>query len=407
MVYLVYFCTICFTNVLLRFYSMGRVTFKLFQRKDQQNKFNESPVYVRITINRKLRYVSTGVFLLPKYWDAEKETVKLSTPNYEEYDLFFAGYKTKIKRAVINIQNSGQEATFDLLIPRIHVLNQGKDFIGFCEQYLEKNPDKLAVGTLEVYHSRLERLRAVYPELPMHQIDKEVAHTYYNRLKAEVSEYTISNNMAFFKKMWLKAKAQKLILTKENIFEGLKLNLRSETEKDHLVFEERQLIFDFMNSDKCSNEQRKALRWFMIGCYSGLRYSDWDQCRNIMNGEMVVYQKKKGGKSKAKRSHLRIPVEKGSRLDELIQELPERLRITTRDNINAHLRKIVKLVGIKKKITTHCARHSFIVMCLNEAQIDIGMVAELVGDSIETLMAHYAKYVTAGKRKAMNKLNGL
>lgn len=386
---------------------MGRVTFKLYQRTNRQNKYNESPIYARITIGRKHKYVSTGVYLLPHYWDEEKEAVKPNTPNYEEYDLFFMGYKTKIKRTVLNIQNSGQEVTFESLIPRIHVGNQGKDFITFCKQYLDKNPEKLAQGTLDVYYSRLERLQAAYPELPMNKVTKEIAHAYYKKLKSEVSEYTISNNMAFFKKMWLQARKQRLILSKENIFEGLKLNLRSDTQKDHLVYEERQRFFDFMHSDECSNEQRKAIRWFLIGCYSGLRYSDWNQCRNIVGGEMVVYQKKKGGKAKAKKSQLRIPVQKGSRLEELIQALPEKLKITTRDNINAHLRRLVKQLHIEKKITTHCARHSFIVMCLNEAQIDIGMVAELVGDSIETLMDHYANYVTAGKRKAMSKLEGL
>lgn len=46
---------------------MGRVTFKLFQRKDQNNKFNESPVYERITIGRKHKYLSTEIYLLPKF----------------------------------------------------------------------------------------------------------------------------------------------------------------------------------------------------------------------------------------------------------------------------------------------------------------------------------------------------
>lgn len=77
---------------------------------------------------------------------------------------------------------------YDLLIPRIHVGNQGKDFLVFCEKYLDSNPDKHSAGTIAVYRSRLDRFRACYPQLPMHKIDKNVAHTYYNKLKNEVGE---------------------------------------------------------------------------------------------------------------------------------------------------------------------------------------------------------------------------
>ena len=47
------------------------------------------------------------------------------------------------------------------------------------------------------------------------------------------------------------------------------------------------------------------------------------------------------------------------------------------------------------------------MMCLNEAEMDFEMVAALLDDRVDTVKKHYARYHTASKRQAINRLKGL
>lgn len=61
---------------------------------------------------------------------------------------------------------------------------------------------------------------------------------------------------------------------------------------------------------------------------------------------------------------------------------------------NEHLKAIAELAGIGKKITTHVARHSFAVRCL-ELKMSEETVAHYMGITVRTVK-HYAK-VTSSK----------
>jgi len=387
---------------------MNKATFKFYIRKDQINSEGEAPVYLRITINRKHKYLATGIYLLPKYWNATLQTVTSTTPNAQELDLYFSNYKTNIKRTILNLQNSKKTITFSNILPQINYRNQGYDFIKFCEEWLEKNPDDLSEGTIIQYVSHLANFKKKYTSVPIHQIDRDFVSAYCEHLKTHLNQaHSILNNIAFIRRMWRMAKKKYLSEDTPNPFIGLSIPKGNEKHKAHLTYAERQILIDALDGDILSASQKKLLLPFLIGCYTGLRYSDWAQANNIVNKEIVVYQTKKGGKRKPKESLLYIPITPNSTLEHLLKKLPTKIQLTSISNYTRQLVMIMAKLGIDKKITTHCARHTFVVMCLNEAQIDLGMTAELIGDNVKTLMQHYAQYVTAGKRKAMSKLLNL
>ena len=45
-------------------------------RKDKVRKDNTAPVHIRVTHNRKSRFIATGVTIPFDSWDAEKQRVK-------------------------------------------------------------------------------------------------------------------------------------------------------------------------------------------------------------------------------------------------------------------------------------------------------------------------------------------
>ena len=56
--------------------------------------------------------------------------------------------------------------------------------------------------------------------------------------------------------------------------------------------------------------------------------------------------------------------------------------------VNETLKILAKMVGIKKNVTTHVARHSFAVRCA-ELGISIETTAELMGVTVKTCQIYY------------------
>jgi len=50
-------------------------TYSFYNRKNKQNKV---PTYFRVTYNRKLKYVNTGIKIEEQYWNETREEVKKS-----------------------------------------------------------------------------------------------------------------------------------------------------------------------------------------------------------------------------------------------------------------------------------------------------------------------------------------
>ena len=59
---------------------MTTASVKLVLRKDKRKADGTAPVWLRITANRKSRYVSTGITLEPKHWNETKQRVRASHP---------------------------------------------------------------------------------------------------------------------------------------------------------------------------------------------------------------------------------------------------------------------------------------------------------------------------------------
>jgi len=70
------------------------------------------------------------------------------------------------------------------------------------------------------------------------------------------------------------------------------------------------------------------------------------------------------------------------------------------------LREWVMRAEIQKKITFHCARHSFATIQL-ELGTDIYTISKLLGHKEVRTTMIYTKVVDSKKKEAMNKLNDL
>lgn len=140
---------------------------------------------------------------------------------------------------------------------------------------------------------------------------------------------------------------------------------------------------------------------FLFQCYTGLAYADlsrFDWNKVEKRGDKYIYtaQRQKTG------SNFYIVL------------LPRSIEILKKYNMSiphysvqyytSTLHEIEKELGLKKRLTTHVARHTFATMCLN-SDIKIEVLARMLGHSDIKTTQIYAKLYNSTIEKAFDKLD--
>jgi site-specific recombinase XerD len=77
------------------------------------------------------------------------------------------------------------------------------------------------------------------------------------------------------------------------------------------------------------------------------------------------------------------------------------LPVYSNQKMNAYLKEIGDLCGIKKWMTSHLARHTYATLCLTEG-VDIVAVSSIFGHKNLKQTQHYAKMTTGKLNEEMN-----
>jgi len=208
------------------------------------------------------------------------------------------------------------------------------------------------------------------------------ALSYYNKVRAALRE-------AYLNKM-----------IKENPCARVKGIKAKETHRQFLTFEELKKLV----ATSCEHELlRKA---FLFSALTGLRWSDvraltWGKISySEASGWVIAYTQKKTKGSEV------LPVSEqairilGDRLP-AEQEIFEGL--VYHSWMNQQLQNWVDKTGIHKKITFHCARHSFATLQLSN-DTDIYTVSKLLGHKHLKTTEIYAKVIDRKKIEAANRI---
>lgn len=172
-------------------------------------------------------------------------------------------------------------------------------------------------------------------------------------------------------------------MLERNPFSGIKKE-KVTTNKEFLTLEE----IKFLMTIPCKYEDVK--RSFLFACFTGLRYGDVSTitAANISGGYLSWKQHKTG-------THERILIP-----DIAMQYAPEpRYHLPTYETVNDTVKEWVIEAGIDRKITFHCARHTFATLCITLG-VDIYTVSKLLGHSDVRITQQYAKLVDEKKDQA-------
>ena len=109
-------------------------------RKDRLNNQNAAPVHLRLTQNRKLKHISTGVTLNINEWDFENQRVKGQTPELQALQLRIDTKIDELRRKIKRLEALEVEVTLDNLLE-----TNGRKINCTVGEYLKQTIERLNV----------------------------------------------------------------------------------------------------------------------------------------------------------------------------------------------------------------------------------------------------------------------
>lgn len=347
-------------------------------------------IYLRITIDRKPTYLSSGDYIFERQWDEREEQVK-NHPLEGEINARLRDIKAKVsqkfnERLMANKTISAKELKA--------VFSGGKDMhnlFDFTDQFIKEVQHKRSEGTLENYRKHLLKLEQYNGSrsLFFEDITPEWLTEYESKLREEKpedsKEKTLSNNYvhALFKtlKVIFNAAIKKGLIT-DYPFNRYENPIYNPPVKDYLTLEEIKLVEDYADQVKDPAIRQTAI-YFLLGISTGLRISDWYRFsikEHVKDGRVLLRAKKNG-------EWVAMPV--NAILKRNLERMKKVALTIEEPTINEKLKRIADALGIKKHLTSHTGRHTFAITLCADRGVSSETCAELMGITISTCVDNY------------------
>ena len=367
-----------------------RMIFKVsyYVRSNYENKQGKSPLMIRIFLNGEMLNVgSSGIYIDKKLWNNSTNRVKGR-----------GSESLNLNAQLDNISNSLQmifkkhEFDEDLTLDKIKSIFLGKNkvkttFGEFYDKYLEDIKAQVGAGkSIALYHKYsaarshfVNFLHAKYgrKDLMPGELTHLIIHDFEIYLKTVVSlkSNSATKTLKFFKTVVIFA--QKCGVMTHDPFLNHHFHLEP-VDRGFLTDEEIQRI---MQKDFEIPRLEMVRDVFIFSCFCGLAYIDvahltQENIITLDNRPWIIINRQKTN------------VQSNIPLLEIPQMILDKYKGKTKDNrllpvlsnqkINAYLKEIADLCGIKKRLSYHLARHTFATMLLSKG-VPIESVSKMLG----------------------------
>ena len=348
------------------------------------------PVYLRYNDKGKVNikfYI--GQKIEPKYWDSEGQKARRTFDGYSDFNSILNEHKGQLTKLCSQLQATDSKIEIGILKQRFNEIlgrdtgKETKDFktvADFAKHYIESVKSAKAANTILHNLQTLNLLTSFETfkrkRITFDRVNLDFYNDFLEYLTKEkgFSPNTIGKHIANIK-LFLNEATERGFNTKFD-FKSKRFKTTSETvESIYLSEEELLKIYkhDFSNHKKL--EHTRDL--FIIGCFTGLRFSDFSQLKieNIADGQIKVKTQKTG-------EMVVIPIHwtvkeilrkyahtaKGlpqpysnQKMNEYLKDVGEKVKINERI-FRTHTKGGLKVQTTCSKfdlITTHTARRSF------------------------------------------------
>ena len=391
-------------------------------------------LYVRYNYNRSRRtLIATGYSIKPVHWDDKRKWVKRACPQFEEINIVLTKITSKLGEILSYAKDNGIDPTVDFVLLELEKdrkyeqrSNHVKIF-DVLEQYIEEKKTVVSPDQIKDYKTLRKHLTnfkeystqpVTFRNLNLKFYNEFMDYLFYKAVKPDGKVGLVTNSAGKVIRL-LKGFVHYQIAkgTIPNI--DLKNFKVVEEETDAIYLNEKELdeIYNLNLSDDDELEQIRDI--FIVGCYTGLRYSDLSTLNSEhidpISGYINIKQRKV---HKAvvipmidyvpnilKKYDYQLPKITGYKFNERVKELGKKIKLNQKiEIVRKKGNKRITVVSQKwQLISSHTCRRSF---CTN-MYLSGFPAEELKKISGHKSPAAFMRYIKVDNQQAANRLKEL
>ena len=379
-----------------------KATVEVVCYKSKPLKDGTFPLMLRVTKDRKRKYVSLGLSLHEKFWDFEKGKPKRNCPNKEQIERLIAAKTAEYNDLIVEMTAQQREYTVETLVSHFHNQVRCATVVELYDKLIDDMKRGGKLGNAGVYkYSRTSLLKFTGQRLqiPFSDIDAVWLRRYENWLRTSgCGDTTISQLFRTLRSVFNKAVELQLVKRDYYPFDVYKVSkFDTRTKKRAITKEDVRKVIALDLSQGYPSE-RLARDIFVFSYFgAGINFADIALLKygNVRDGR-VQYVRKKTGKPinfllTEEMRNIIVKYQRQGQTDEdyIFPILDRRVHRTEQQrydrthkvltNTNRWLRKIGLRVGIEH-LTTYVARHTFATV-LKRSGVNIAIISESLGHS--------------------------
>ena len=360
---------------------------------------------LRVTKDRKRKYVSLGISVNPENWDFSKNQPKTECPNREYIELLIADKLKEYSAKIVELKATNQEFTSTTLVEKVCVNRVNRKTVGdlfkaHINSLTSSGRKSYALSIKQLYNSLIEF--NVHLDIPFAEMDIAWLRRYEAFLRRKgLAENTIGIRFRTLRSIYHVAIEEDAVSAELYPFKKLKVSkLHQETAKRALSKEDIERVLSYKSTNRY---MRFPIDIFAFTYYcGGINFVDIAHLTkdNIMDGRLI-YKRQKTKKL------IKIPlqpqavalIEKYSSNDSQylfpilsdfhktdIQQANRIHKVISK--VNERLKQIGNTLNLPITLTTYVARHSQATV-MKRAGVSTAVIREIMGHSSERVTQIY------------------
>jgi len=341
-------------------------------------------VQLRVTLKRKTKYFSTGLYLKKNQWNTAGHVVK--HPQVEIYNQILSDISTRINNYTFACYQNKREPSIDELSGIINNSNYDS-FIEFCDNLPQD--DRLKSSTRHQLASFTRLLRGFGKIESFSDISIETIRQFDEYLyRKKYHPNTIRKKHAILRRYINKAIETGRM--KETPYRHFTMPRGVDVRRKYLSWENLNAIIE----KEMPNQRLEVVKdMFLFSCFTGLAYADVRELGPgdfyTHNGTMFIITARKKTEEE---SAIPLMPEAAAIVEKYNDPKADRLLpIPSNQRMNSYLKEIQTLCNISIELTTHVARHTFATTVTLENGVPIETVSRMLGHSKLSTTQIYAR----------------
>lgn len=351
----------------------------VYDRKGVATTTKEAPVELRIGFERRYKYITTGVRLLPKHWRGSYVTNRADAAELNEtLDLIIS----KVRKIINTMAEEGNLNILEIPSRLEQLKADRKSFLEFCElrskvrEYGKKGDTKDRY--IRFMRWMREWGRIIYftdvTDVNILKMDEELAAT-------GMKNYSKWQNYHRFMNSFILDAIDEGLL-RRNPYKWV--NIQKDKTcgiNNHLTPEEFHRL-EHADMGTASLERVRDL--FVFQTYTCMSYTDMAafDVKTMVNGTYTARRNKTG-------REFSFALLDGAK--RILNKYGGKLPMISNVKYNEYVKLVALTAKIDKPVTTHWARHTGATMLLNEYKLDMEVIAKILGDTVKQVRETYAK----------------